>query len=233
MKRHLVLVVAASVGALCACGSRNAAKKSASSNASTATPSSNGACATPAPTQHGNGKQYSQAPAMTIDASKTYTATFDTTCGSFTVALDAKAAPKGVNNFVFLARQGFYDGLSFHRVVPNFVIQGDAPTGEVSGGPGYEVVTESPTDGYHEGDLAWAKTAAQPAGTAGSQFFVVTGDTSPLDGTKHGNTYDYGVFGHITDGLSVAKKIESFAPSSGDGAPTTPMYILKVTVTEK
>ncbi len=173
---------------------------------------------------------------MTIDTTKTYTATFLTTCGTFTVALDAKSAPKGVNNFVFLARQGFYDGLTWHRVVPNFVIQGGDPAGDGTGGPGYSVVTETPANGYQDGDLAWAKTSTEAPGTAGSQFFVVTGDVSPLDSTKQvtngHTTYDYGVFGRITSGFAVAKKIESFAPSSGDGPPTQPMYIFRVTITE-
>jgi cyclophilin family peptidyl-prolyl cis-trans isomerase len=241
-----VAVVAMLVCGLAACGSsassssKTATKPPATSGTSggvTTTAPSAAGCEVPTPAQHGNGKQYSSAPAMTIDPAKTYTATVLTTCGTFTVALDAKHAPKGVNNFVFLARQGFYDGLKWHRVVPNFVIQGGDPVGDGTGGPGYEVVTETPSKGYFQGDLAWAKTAVQPPGTAGSQFFVVTGDPSPLDATKRVSgtktTYDYGEFGHITSGYAVAKRIESFAPPSGDGAPTTPMYIVKVTITEK
>ena len=86
-------------------------------------------CVATVPTKVGNGKQYKTPPAMTIDPTKTYTATFDTPCGSFTATLDAKDSPNGVNNFVFLARQGFYNGLKWHRVVQNFVIQGGDPTG--------------------------------------------------------------------------------------------------------
>ena len=83
---------------------------------------------------------------------------------------------------------------------------------------------------YKTGDLAWAKSGAEPAGSAGSQFFVTTGDPAPLNGTKQGAQYDYGYFGRVTSGLDNAKKIESLSP--GDGAPTTPVYITKVTITE-
>jgi cyclophilin family peptidyl-prolyl cis-trans isomerase len=221
-------VLCMAVAGLAACGSKAAPQSSASSSA--ARPANN--CTTTQPMQHGNGKQYSSAPPMTIDPTKTYTATFDTSCGTFTAMLDAKTAPKGVNNFVFLARAGFYNGLTFHRVVTDFVIQGGDPKGDGTGGPGYDVVTETPTDGYHDGDLAWAKTQTDPPGAAGSQFFVVTGDVSGLDTKTQGSAYDYGVFGHVTSGLAVAKTIEGFAPPSGDGAPTQPVYIDTVTITE-
>lgn len=174
-----------------------------------------------------------KAPAMSIDTSKTYTATISTTCGDIKVALDAKNSPKGVNNFVSLAKMGFYDGLTWHRVVKDFVIQGGDPAGDGSGGPGYDVVTELPAGGYKLGDLAWAKTSTAPDGDAGSQFFVVTGDPSALN-QKQGNSYQYGYFGKVTSGLDVAQKLESLAPtaSGGDGAPTHPEYILKVTISE-
>jgi cyclophilin family peptidyl-prolyl cis-trans isomerase len=174
-------------------------------------------------------KTYKAAPPMTIDPTKTYTATFSTSCGSFTAQLDAKDAPKGVNNFVFLANNHFYDGLTWHRVVKDFVIQGGDPKGDGSGGPGYSVVTELPKNGYPLGTLAWAKTGTDPAGTAGSQFFVVTGSQTQALSQKVGGKYQYGVFGKVTNGVAVAQKIMSFAPASGDGAPTTPMYIFKIT----
>ncbi|HEY3830742.1 MAG TPA: peptidylprolyl isomerase [Acidimicrobiia bacterium] len=188
-------------------------------------------CVATKPAKAGNGKQYKTAPAMTIDPTKTYTATFDTTCGSFTASLDAKDSPKGVNNFVFLARAGFYNGLTWHRVVQNFVIQGGDPTGTGSGGPGYSVVTETPKAGYKTGDLAWAKTSSDPAGTAGSQFFVTTGSPAGLN-QKTGATYDYGYFGHVTTGLANAQKLMSYFPSGGDGAPTRPLYIFSVTINQ-
>ncbi len=193
-------------------------------------------CVDTVPKVHGNGKQYKSPPPMTIDPTKTYTATFDTTCGKFTATLDAKNSPKGVNNFVFLARAGFYNGLTWHRVVNNFVIQGGDPTGTGSGGPGYSVGTEWPANGYKTGDLAWAKTTDEAPGTAGSQFFVTTGDPTPLNSTKKTSggktTYDYGYFGHVTSGLANAQKLQSYYPAGGDGAPTHPLYIFSITISE-
>ncbi len=191
-------------------------------------------CVNTTPAKSGNAKQYKTAPAMTIDPKKTYSATFETSCGTFTAALDAKDSPKGVNNFVFLARQGFYNGLKWHRVVADFVIQGGDPTGSGSGGPGYSVVTESPKQPFKTGDLAWAKSGNEAPGTAGSQFFVTTGDPAALNSTKKGTTYDYGYFGHVTSGITIAKKLESFAVASDqNGAPSRPLYMFKVTITEK
>jgi len=173
-------------------------------------------------------------PAMSIDPTKTYTAVISTSCGDITVALDAKNAPEGVNNFVFLAKQGFYDGLTWHRVVPNFVIQGGDPLGNGSGSAGYDnLVTELPSNGYPLGTLAYAKGSNAPAGSAGSQFFIVTSDRPGSLEQKSNGSYQYGVFGHVTAGIAVAKKMEGFAPASGDGAPTRPLYIFKVTISEK
>ena len=126
------------------------------------------------------------------------------------VRLDAKAAPHTVNNFVFLARQGFYDGLTFHRVVPGFVIQGGDPSGDGTGGPGYTFADELPDDGYPTGSVAMANSGP---GTNGSQFFVVTGDASFLPNS-------YSRFGRVTEGLDVAKTIERFADPSA--TPATP-----------
>ena len=179
-----------------------------------------------------NPKTYKTAPPMTIDPTKTYAATFSTSCGSFTAQLDAKDSPKGVNNFVFLADNHFFDGLTWHRVVKDFVIQGGDPKGDGSGGPGYSVVTELPKNGYPLGTLAWAKTGTDPAGTAGSQFFVVTGSQTQALSQKVGGQYQYGAFGKVTTGIANAEKIMSLAPASGDGAPTVPMYINKVTITK-
>jgi cyclophilin family peptidyl-prolyl cis-trans isomerase len=175
---------------------------------------------------------YKSAPAMTIDTAKTYTATFSTSCGTFAAALDAKNAPKGVNNFVFLAKQHFYDGLKWQRVAKDFVIQGGDPKGDGSGGPGYTVATETPKNGYPLGTLAWAKTGSEPSGTAGSQFFVVTGSQTAALSQKANGVYQYGVFGKVTSGLANAQKIMSLAPASGDGAPKIPMYIFKITISE-
>ncbi len=167
-----------------------------------------------------------KAPAMTIDPNKTYTAKIATSCGTMTIALDAKTAPVATNNFVSLAKDGFYDGLPFHRVAKDFVIQGGDPKGDGSGGPGYTVKGEVPTDHYPVGALAAAKSGGAPAGDFGSQFFIVTGS----QGATLPN--DYARFGNVSSGISVAKKIDSFAPSSGDGAPTQKVLIDKITISE-
>ena len=177
--------------------------------------------------------QNQTAPSGKLDPKKTYTALMSTSCGDITIALDAKNAPKGANNFAFLARQGFYDGLTFHRAAKGFVIQGGDPAGSGSGSPGYNIVTELPKDGYPLGTLAYAKTGQAPAGSAGSQFFIVTSDHPASLEQKQNGSYQYGVFGHITKGIAVAQKMESFAPASGEGAPTRPLYIFKVTIIVK
>jgi cyclophilin family peptidyl-prolyl cis-trans isomerase len=164
------------------------------------------------------------APEMTIDPTRSYTATITTSCGDIVVELDAANAPVATNNFVFLAREGFYDGLTFHRVVPDFVVQGGDPAGDGSGGPGYTVEGEPPTDGYEYGSIAAAKGGADPAGTMGSQFFIVTGP----NGTALPN--DYARFGIVTDGFDVARTLESFA--TGDAPPSRPLYIFNVEITE-
>jgi peptidyl-prolyl cis-trans isomerase B (cyclophilin B) len=167
-----------------------------------------------------------KAPKQTIDPAKTYTATITTSCGPITATLDAKTAPIATNNFVSLARAGFYDGLPFHRIAKDFVIQGGDPKGDGSGGPGYAVVGEVPTNHYPVGALAAAKGSTDPAGSFGSQFFIVTG--------KNGATLpnEYARFGNVSQGMSVVKKIASFVPKSGDGAPTQKVLINKITISE-
>jgi cyclophilin family peptidyl-prolyl cis-trans isomerase len=162
---------------------------------------------------------------MTIDASKTYTATMTTTCGTITMVLDPKEAPKTVNSFVFLAQHHFYDGLTFHRIAKDFVVQGGDPTGTGAGGPGYNLATEPPKNGYTGGSVAMANAGA---GTTGSQFFLTWTDA----GAKNlgGPPYLYSILGQITKGLDVVKTMGSLAPASGDGAPTHPLYIFKVTI---
>lgn len=170
-------------------------------------------------------KTYKAAPAMTIDPAKNYTATIKTSLGDIVVALDPKAAPKAVNSFVFLAREKFFDGLTWHRVVTDFVIQSGSPDGSGSGGPGYSFEDELPTgDGYAPGSLAMANSGPN---TNGSQFFIVTAKEK-RDIANNGHT----LFGKVTKGLDVAREIESFAPESKDGPPTRPIYIVSVRITE-
>jgi cyclophilin family peptidyl-prolyl cis-trans isomerase len=167
-----------------------------------------------------------QPPNLTIDPSKTYTATIKTSCGTMTAKLDAQKAPNATNNFVYLAREGFYDGLCFDRASKDFVIQGGAPKCDQQGGPGYSVAGEVPTDNYPVGSLAGAKGGDEPAGTFGSQFFVVTGS----GGASLPN--DYARFGSLTKGLPVAEEIEALAPEAGDGPPEQKVVIDEITIKE-
>jgi peptidyl-prolyl cis-trans isomerase B (cyclophilin B) len=139
-------------------------------------------------------KQYAQPPKMTIDAAKTYTATFDTSRGKIVCDLFAKDAPNTVNNFVFLAREGFYAGVKFHRVIPDFMVQGGDPTGTDSGGPGYKFADEVRNNPHkHQaGSLSMANAGPN---TNGSQFFITHVVTNWLDG-KHT------VFGQVKDKAS-------------------------------
>src|SRR6266702_807212 len=137
-------------------------------------------------------KEYSAPPSRTIDPNKQYTATFNTSRGEIVCDLFTKDAPKTVNNFVFLAREKFYDGTVFHRVIADFMIQGGDPTGTGSGGPGYQFEDEFNQHKVDRGALAMANAGPN---TNGSQFFVVTADACPwLDG-KHT------VFGRVTSGM--------------------------------
>ena len=139
---------------------------------------------------------------MTIDAKKTYVATITTSKGNIVVSLDANAAPQTVNNFVFLANQGFYDGLTFHRVEPGFVIQGGDPLGTGGGGPGYTVPAEIKLP-HVEGAIAMARTSDQvnpKRESSGSQFYITLAPTPFLDGA-------YTAFGKVTQGMDVVKKI--------------------------
>lgn len=180
-------------------------------------------------------RTFSSPPPMTIDPAKTYTATIDTSEGEMVIDLDAANAPTGVNNFVFLAKKHFYDGLRFSRVAKDFVIQAGSPKNDGIGGPGYSVTDEVPANGYQVGSVAYAKGGDEAAGTAGSQFFIVTSPApAPGQGLDFLNEqpYQYGALGTVSSGLDVAQKIGTFAPSSGDGPPTTKVTIKKVTITE-
>jgi peptidyl-prolyl cis-trans isomerase B (cyclophilin B) len=171
---------------------------------------------------------FSEAPPMSIDKAKTYIAKMETSCGTIQIQLADDESPQTVNSFVFLARQGFYDGLIFHRVVKEFAVQGGDPQGTGSGGPGYKV-TEAPPPNfkYVKGTVAMAKAGAEPDGTSGSQFFIVPGDgASSLPA-------QYAVLGKTTDGIDVLDKIQAI-PVGGDTGelPVQTVYIVKVTIEE-
>jgi peptidyl-prolyl cis-trans isomerase B (cyclophilin B) len=145
-------------------------------------------------------KQYATPPAMAIDANKKYTATLETSRGTIVADLFAAEAPKTVNNFVFLAREGFYDGTVFHRVIANFMIQGGDPTGTGRGGPGYRFDDElkgNPRK-HQAGSLSMANAGPN---TNGSQFFITHVATEWLDG-KHT------VFGQVRSGQDVVNSVK-------------------------
>jgi cyclophilin family peptidyl-prolyl cis-trans isomerase len=159
---------------------------------------------------------------MVIDPTKQYRAEVVTSKGTMTIVLDAVGAPKTVNNFVFLARWHYYDGIVFHRIIPGFMLQGGDPEGSGRGGPGYRFDDELPAPGRYEiGSLAMANAGPD---TNGSQFFIVSGP----DGTSLPPSYS--LFGKVVGGLDVVKAIESVGSRSG--APSEEVVIESVTVTE-
>ena len=170
-------------------------------------------------------------PRLKLDPRRIYRAVVDTSCGSFTVTLDVRNSPRTAASFVYLARHGFYDGLTFHRVVRGFVIQGGDPLATGSGGPGYQVV-EPPPRGtrYARGVVAMAKAESERPGTSGSQFYVVTGEDAQLPP-------DYALVGRVTAGQQVADAIEIVPTYQGpdparQDRPLTPVVIERVTIQE-
>jgi peptidyl-prolyl cis-trans isomerase B (cyclophilin B) len=142
-----------------------------------------------------------EAPRNTVRPGEAVTAVVKTSCGDFEIALDGKRAPKTVNSFVFLSEEGFYDGLTFHRIVPGFVIQGGDPTGSGSGGPGYSVDEKPPANlAYTKGIVAMAKSPAEPPGRSGSQFFVVLAPDAGLPP-------EYALVGRVGQGMDVVERI--------------------------
>jgi len=166
-------------------------------------------------------------PTLRLDAGKTYVAKVETSCGDFEITLDAKRAPRTGGSFVTLAKDGFFDGTTFHRISRGFVIQGGDPAGDGTGGPGFSVKEAPPEDlRYMRGVVAMAKTGTEPAGTSGSQFFVVTGEDTGLPP-------DYALLGEVTEGLEAVDNIASVETvPPDDGEPTAPVLIEKITISE-
>ncbi len=176
-----------------------------------------------------NTQKYTAAPAMTIDTTKQYTATVDTTTGNFTIALDAKTAPVTVNNFVFLADKGYYHCVIFHRVIPGFMDQTGDPTGVGTGGPGYTITDEnppkatSPAQQYPLGSVAMANTGSPNSG--GSQFFIVAGS----QGESLPNSY--ALFGSVTTGMATVNTINQQGSAQGV-PPNVTQRITSITIHE-
>jgi peptidyl-prolyl cis-trans isomerase B (cyclophilin B) len=203
-----VLVVAAALVAS-GCGSKSSGVASSCEKADK-----------PAPREEAHLKP----PQMRLDPSKTFALSFRTSCGTFVVTLDTRSAPNTSASLVGLARSGYFDDTTFHRIVPGFVIQGGDPTQSRGGGPGYSTVDRPPADArYTKGTVAMAKTQAEPAGTSGSQFFVVTAGDAGLPP-------DYAIVGKVTQGMDVVDRIGELGDQTEQ--PTQTVLIDKVLVAE-
>lgn len=226
IRRATPAIAAAALLALAGCGSDTGTTDGKGSSASAPTTTTISGT-TECPPEDGakvRATAFEQAPPMCIDVKKTYTATLATDAGDIEVELDAKKAPKTVNNFVVLARYKYYDGLTFHRVIQDFMAQGGDPAGDGSGGPGYTFEDELPEQGeYKVGSVIMANRGPD---TNGSQFFIVTGDNGvslpPM----------YSLFGQVTEGQDALDKIEADG-SVEDTAPAKVHTIKNVTITEK
>jgi peptidylprolyl isomerase len=167
-------------------------------------------------------QHFDAAPPMVIDPAKTYTATMVTSKGTLEILLDPLGAPATVNNFVFLARWHYYDGIIFHRIIPGFMLQGGDPTGSGTGGPGYRFNDELPKPGRYElGSLAMANSGPN---TNGSQFFVISGP----DGVRLPPLY--ALFAKVVKGLDVVAQIND--AGSPSGKPRERVVIESVTIIE-
>ena len=173
-------------------------------------------------------KQWNSPPPMSVDQNKSYTATLHTSMGDIEVQLFPKDAPKTVNNFVFLAREGFYNNVKFHRIIKGFMVQTGDPTGTGAGGPGYRFEDEPVTKDYKRGIVAMANAGPN---TNGSQFFIMHSDY-PLQ-------KNYTIFGQVTDSKSldtldkIATSPVTTSPRGENSVPTQDIRITSVDVTEK
>ena len=221
MRPLVVLATTAALG-LTACGT-------GTPHPAASRPAASAAACHQVPVPGPKGPQHLQAPTTALDPAKTYTVTVQTNCGTFAFELDVEHSPRTSASVYDLVKRGFYDGLTFQRVVAGFVIQGGDPLGDGTGGPGYTVV-EAPPAGtqYVAGDVAMAKTGAQPSGASGSQFFVVTGANVTR---SNGLTPDYALAGKVVSGMATVQAIGRLPTTpQGDGMPAPAVVMSKVTV---
>jgi peptidyl-prolyl cis-trans isomerase B (cyclophilin B) len=163
-----------------------------------------------------------KAPEQTVQKGEELTAVVETSCGSFEIALDTTRAPKTANSFAYLAEEGFYDDLTFHRVAPGFVIQGGDPLGTGTGGPGYSVDEKPPSNlAYTKGTVAMAKSSAEPPGRSGSQFYVVTAADAGLPP-------EYALVGKVSEGYDTVARIDKLGTPTEK--PKQTVLIEKITV---
>jgi cyclophilin family peptidyl-prolyl cis-trans isomerase len=233
MRRLLALAVPLLATALTACGSNSGGSTQADIPSGAGTETTTAAAPAPAPQNAASGcKQIAAAPkakpdggqkkpSKPLDSSKTWTLTFQTSCGDFTVTLDLKTAPNASASMVSLANAGFFKGTVFHRIVPDFVIQGGDPTGSGQGGPGYKTVDKPPGGtAYTKGVVAMAKAPNEAPGTAGSQFYVVTGADAGLPP-------DYAVIGKVTKGQDVVDRIGKLGGADEQPTQVVELYDVK------
>ncbi|MDB5054777.1 MAG: peptidylprolyl isomerase [Bacilli bacterium] len=237
----IALLISLSAVLLTACGKKTASNADAT-NAPISTPSPSptataSPCVSNQPASSSNNttaqpaapKSWTSPPAMTIDTNKTYCAEIQTNKGNFTLELFAKDAPKTVNSFIFLAKQNFYNGIIFHRIIQKFMVQTGDPTGTGSGGPGYQFEDElSNLHKYEQGVVAMANAGPN---TNGSQFFICTVDDSA------NLPPNYTTFAKVVSGMDIVQKIAATpVQASGSGemsAPTEKVMIQSVQITEK
>jgi cyclophilin family peptidyl-prolyl cis-trans isomerase len=164
-----------------------------------------------------------KAPKQVLSKGQKATAVVETSCGTFEIALDTTRAPKTANSFAFLAEEGFYDDLTFPRVMPEFVIQGGSPVNATTGGPGYSVDEKPPSNlAYTKGVVAMAKTAAEPPGRSGSQFFVVLSADAGLPP-------EYALAGKVDKGFDVVERIGKLGNPETE-KPKQTVLIEKITI---
>ena len=224
----VVLAISLALGAA-GCGGKDSGEKTttASTASTTTTPAAAqkdaaGCVMVKAPAPRGPGSE--QKPKLQLSASKDYVVTLQTNCGPIAIALDVKRAPKTASSFASLVAKGFYDNLTFHRVLADFVIQGGDPLGNGQGGPGYSVVEKPPADlRYTRGVVAMAKAGVDPAGASGSQFFIVTAEDAGLPP-------EYALVGKVKSGYGTVNRIIAEPVSGPEGAPQNPIVIQRATI---
>ncbi|RCX23689.1 cyclophilin family peptidyl-prolyl cis-trans isomerase [Fontibacillus phaseoli] len=233
LTRSLILLISA-VLILGGCGKDNETKQESANNqaaGNTAEQPTSPVEPESAPESAKETMSWDSPPAMEIDTNKAYTAKFTTSKGDFTIELFAKDAPKTVNNFVFLSRQGFYNDVIFHRIIETFMIQTGDPEGTGAGGPGYSFEDEQTEHKYEPGIVAMANAGPD---TNGSQFFICTGD----DSIGLNNTPNFTIFGKVTNGMDVvediaATPVEPGGPMGELSTPTETVQIKEIQIVEQ
>ncbi|RAP78203.1 peptidylprolyl isomerase [Paenibacillus montanisoli] len=217
----LVFILSAMLIVTAGCGTKlnNAGQENQGTPTETVDNSSGGAADENEP------KSWPEMPAMSIDKEKTYSAVFKTNKGEFTVDLFAKDAPQTVNSFVFLSKEKFYDGIKFHRIIKDFMIQGGDPLGNGTGGPGYTIPDEFNNGHKFEAGIIAMANTGRP-GSGGSQFFICTGAGADFLNQQP----NYTIFGKVSSGMDVVTAIASTPVGPGNGEPTDSKPLEDVTI---